>query len=569
MILKKSLSKFLILFSYLNLLIIFDGNISLRYLYDDIARLIVLGQDFFITPLLIVLLVSFISSSADFYLLSRISFDNKLLISYAYNLTVTAFSTLFIFYFLRIYDVSRFLLLIFLITCPVLLVSTKYINFENIKYSYIIPVLLVGIISNFYINSNSSINKALKVDTNIVENIIDEDIEDVEVNILQKYLDFEPTPDINEGVVKKINLSPIYSLKKFQICCFEYSFYENGGKSVGYLEVVENKLIYITGSGILLSTDTKNILDSTNIKFQHIKNNLKEKIKNSYVFDPNGWESIKDLLIHDNEIYVSYVEEVSNDCVNIAILRSPLNFEELEFETFYQIDECVIRSVSPFNAHQSGGKLAVFSKNEILLTTGDFRAYDKAQDLNSNFGKILKINTNSGDYEIVSLGHRNPQGIVVLTNQNFALASDHGPKGGDEINLIDLNNLKNYGWPIASYGTHYDGGYREEAPLHKSHQDRGFEEPIWYFDYEQSNLHGISDVANNFFFEGDNFFVATLKGNSVYQVNVDINNKKVNSIDAMKIGERIREIEYDPFLNVYYFILEESPSIGILELNNS
>jgi hypothetical protein len=451
----------------------------------------------------------------------------------------------------------------------VLLVSTKYINFENIKYSYIIPVLLVGTISNFYINSNSSINKALKVDTNIVENIIDEDIEDVEVNILQKYLDFEPTPDINEGVVKKINLSPIYSLKKFQICCFEYSFYENGGKSVGYLEVVENKLIYITGSGILLSTDTKNILDSTNIKFQHIKNNLKEKIKNSYVFDPNGWESIKDLLIHDNEIYVSYVEEVSNDCVNIAILRSPLNFEELEFETFYQIDECVIRSVSPFNAHQSGGKLAVFSKNEILLTTGDFRAYDKAQDLNSNFGKILKINTNSGDYEIVSLGHRNPQGIVVLTDQNFALASDHGPKGGDEINLIDLNNLKNYGWPIASYGTHYDGSYREEAPLHKSHKDKGFEEPIWYFDYEQSNLHGISDVANNFFFEGDNFFVATLKGNSVYQVNVDVNNKKVNSIDAMKIGERIREIEYDPFLNVYYFILEESPSIGILELNNS
>jgi len=569
MILKKSLFKFLILFSYLNLLIIFDGNISLRYLYDDISRLIVLGQDFFITPLLIVLLISFISATADFYLLSRISFEDKLIISYAYNLTVTAFSTLSIFYFLRIYDVSRFLLLVFLITCPVILVSAKYINFSNIKFSYVIPILLFGIIFNFYINSNSSINKALKVDTNIVENIIDEDIEVVEVDLLQKYLDFEPSSDVNEGVVKQINLSPIYKLKKFQICCYEYSFYENGGKSIGYLEVVENKLIYITGSGILLFTDTKNILDTTNLKFQHIKNNLQERIKNSYVFDPNGWESIKDLLIHNNEVYVSYVEEVSNDCVNIAILRSPLNFENLEFETFYQIDECVIRSVSPFNAHQSGGKLAVYSENEILLTTGDFRAYDKAQDLNSNFGKILKINTQTGNHEIVSLGHRNPQGIVVVDNGNFALASDHGPKGGDEINLIDLNSLKNYGWPIASYGTHYDGGYRPEAPLYKSHKDRGFEEPIWYFDYEQSNLHGISDVANNYFFEGDNFFVATLKGNSIYQVNVDIEGKKINSLDAMKIGERIREIEYDPFLNVYYFILEESPSIGILQLNNS
>ena len=98
MILKKSLFKFLILFSYLSLLIIFDGNISLRYLYDDISRLIVLGQDFFITPLLIVLLISFISATADFYLLSIISFEDKLLISYAYNLTVTAFSTLSLFY---------------------------------------------------------------------------------------------------------------------------------------------------------------------------------------------------------------------------------------------------------------------------------------------------------------------------------------------------------------------------------------------------------------------------------------------------------------------------------------
>ena len=56
-------------------------------------------------------------------------------------------------------------------------------------------------------------------------------------------------------------------------------FMKKWGKSIGYLEVVENKLIYITGSGILLFTDTKNILDTTNLKFQHIKNNLQERIK--------------------------------------------------------------------------------------------------------------------------------------------------------------------------------------------------------------------------------------------------------------------------------------------------
>ena len=197
--LKKSFLKFLILFSYLNLLIIFDGNISLRYLYDDIARVIVLGQNFFITPLLIVLLVSLVASIADLYLISKITFEDKLFISYFYNLTITSFSTLFIFYFLRIYDVSRFLLLIFIISCPVLLVLIKYLNVNNLKTVYILPLVIIGVVANFYINSNSSINKALKVDTSIVENIIEND--EVVEEDLSKY-HFEANPDINEGAVK-------------------------------------------------------------------------------------------------------------------------------------------------------------------------------------------------------------------------------------------------------------------------------------------------------------------------------------------------------------------------------
>ena len=72
--LKKTFLKFIVFFSYLNLLIIFDGNISLRYLYDDISRLIILGQDFFITPLYIVLLIAIIGSLIDYYLSSKITF---------------------------------------------------------------------------------------------------------------------------------------------------------------------------------------------------------------------------------------------------------------------------------------------------------------------------------------------------------------------------------------------------------------------------------------------------------------------------------------------------------------
>ena len=162
------------------------------------------------------------------------------------------------------------------------------------------------------------------------------------------------------------------------------------------------------------------------IKFKEIKSNINEIISNSLIFDPLGWESLKDVLIFNDEIYISYIEEVSNDCVNNAIIKAPFNFDYLEFEFLFKHDECVLRSVSPFNAHQSGGKLIVFSDEDILLTTGDFRAYNKPQDVNSKMGKILKINLNTKTSEIVSLGHRNPQGIAISEDSKFALISEHG-----------------------------------------------------------------------------------------------------------------------------------------------
>ena len=80
-------------------------------------------------------------------------------------------------------------------------------------------------------------------------------------------------------------------------------------------------------------------------------------------------------------------------------------------------------------------------------------------------------------------GHRNPQGLKYIESQNLLLMSEHGPKGGDEININYLDKIedKNYGWPISSYGEHYDGKFREEAPLNKSHKEYGFIEPMKYF----------------------------------------------------------------------------------------
>ena len=89
-----------------------------------------------------------------------------------------------------------------------------------------------------------------------------------------------------------------------------------------------------------------------------------------------------------------------------------------------------------------------------------------AQDQNSINGKIIQINTLNSNYKIFSMGHRNPQGLFYDKNNNFILETEHGPQGGDEINIIRIDNnknekIQNFGWPIVSAGEHYGGKERD------------------------------------------------------------------------------------------------------------
>ena len=78
---------------------------------------------------------------------------------------------------------------------------------------------------------------------------------------------------------------------------------------------------------------------------------------------------------------------------------------------------------------------------------------NKAQDLKSFFGKIIAIREKTKEYKILSMGHRNQQGLFYDKKNDIIYSTEHGPKGGDELNLIVKG--KNYGWPVATYGTDY------------------------------------------------------------------------------------------------------------------
>ena len=218
-----------------------------------------------------------------------------------------------------------------------------------------------------------------------------------------------------------------------------------------------------------------------------------------------------------------------------------------------------------------------FKNEKILLTTGDMGYMLLAQDKNSIFGKIISIDLQSKDYEIISMGSRNAQGLYYDENRNIIIHTEHGPKGGDEINInfnLDNKIIENYGWPISSYGEHYDGKFRKEAPLHKSHKDYGFIEPIKYYtpSIAISEIVRIPITFNEKF--TNDFFVGALG----YKSQIDEGDRSIHHIrfnesfnqiifnDVIPIGERIRDMIFIKEKNIVLMVLESIPAIGVLKL---
>ena len=152
-------------------------------------------------------------------------------------------------------------------------------------------------------------------------------------------------------------------------------------------------------------------------------------------------------------------------------------------------------------------------------------------------------------------------------DNDLIISTEHGPYGGDEINLNlkPKDNVKNFGWPIASYGEHYGGKDSEENklkykkyPLYKSHSDHGFTEPIKYFVPSI----GISQIIK---LNKSNFIVSSLKDKSIYTFYLNKKNE-VENFNRIEIGERIRDMVYDKKTNQVLLFLEDTASIGIFSI---
>ncbi len=369
-----------------------------------------------------------------------------------------------------------------------------------------------------------------------------------------------------EIIQTDINLSNDLTLEKFQLLSGFYSGINLDYPGSGYIDFHKDNTIIMSSRGLLAF---KKDLIGDKASFKQISTNINDFIGLDQ-YDKNKWFSIKDILIFNNQIYVSFTEEIRNDCWNTSVVSADMDYKKIKFKELFSSQDCVhsINNIDgQFNAHQSGGRIIQFDDNHILLSIGDYRSRHLAQDKKSVNGKIIKINILNRSYKIISMGHRNPQGLYFDKNKNIILETEHGPEGGDEINIIEVSKfnqdeVQNYGWAISSAGEHYGGRVEknvqiyEKYPLHNSHSDFGFIEPVKSFVPSI----GISEIVKI----GQNkYVVSSLKDKALYFFELDKNSFLIN-LNRVEVSERIRDMQFKN--NQIYLFMEDTASIGIINL---
>ena len=171
-----------------------------------------------------------------------------------------------------------------------------------------------------------------------------------------------------------------------------------------------------------------------------------------------------------------------------------------EWQTLYDTEPCLPitkgRRGDRFKGADSGGRMVLLDDSRLLFSVGDYqvdgwnREEIVAQNNDVPYGKTILINLDSGEATVYSSGHRNQQGLYVDNNGDIWL-TEHGPRGGDELNLVLKES--NYGWPWVTYGTEYG---EKTWPLSKQQgKHDGYQRPIyaWVPSIAVSNVIGVED----------------------------------------------------------------------------
>ena len=261
-----------------------------------------------------------------------------------------------------------------------------------------------------------------------------------------------------------------------------------------------------------------------------------------------GQGGLMDIVIHpnyDENRYVYLSLSVGTDDANaLRVIRGRFTGTALE-----DISTIFESAPSKNTLVHYGARMAFLPDNTLLINVGDgFDLREQAQNLSNHFGSLVRV-TDDGKVpqdnpfigvagaqpEIYSYGHRNQQSIAVERGSGKIYQTEHGPRGGDELNLIEAG--KNYGWPVATYGIDYSG-----ARISPYTSYEGTKQPLvdWTPSIGPSGM-TIYDGAQFPDWQGD-IFVSSLIYSKIIHIDMVDGAPQRQSDMFSEIGDRLRDI---------------------------
>lgn len=259
-------------------------------------------------------------------------------------------------------------------------------------------------------------------------------------------------------------------------------------------------------------------------------------------------------FLEDNYLYFTYVKR-DNRSGTVALARAKFKNNHLENWT-----DIFISKASSKTTRHFGSRITFDDKGYLYMSIGDRGVRLNAQNRKNHAGSILRLKLDgmlphdnpfnkekSSLPQIYSYGHRNPQGLFFDKERQLLFSSEHGPRGGDEINLIEKG--ANYGWPVISYGKEYWSPLAVGIGTHK----KGMQQPLKVYTPSIAPSSLLVYSGDKFLSWKGSLFIGALK---MRHLNRIVLNDKYEVVEEERLfedlGERIRQVIQSPEGNIYF-----------------
>jgi glucose/arabinose dehydrogenase len=281
------------------------------------------------------------------------------------------------------------------------------------------------------------------------------------------------------------------------------------------------------------------------------------------VLDPN--------YATNHRIFFSFFNYIDGTNSNTCIARATLDEKALSVKDVSVIFRGLPVMPSKRLGAKTGGRIVIAPDGNLLMTLGDRSdspPWDVAQKMDNHLGKIIRIapdGTVPADNpfvgkpgvlpEIWAYGVRSPEGLARDPKTGRVWQNDHGPRGGDELNIIEKG--KNYGWPVVVHGIDYPG-----TPIGEGTHKDGMVDPIYYWD-PVIGPSGLAFYTGNLFPQWKNsLFVGGLRGAMLDRLEI-VNDKVVAEEPLLtELRSRIRDVRVGPDGALYVLTDSGTPSMS-------